>query len=193
MEKDTGKLEHISMILPRVFSEEFLAEWKKQPEPPYDSKIEEIFAEHCFKHLCPAVQVEKQVEVTTGHGGFRVDFVLSISDSRIAVECDGEDFHERFKDEFRDAILLGEGHFDTIYHFRGCDIFYWSDDCVWLMSMLDPHLFSQRGHLQLERLKHLEIRGEGEELAKRESFSCQITDWDGDLYILFGLFVEVSK
>ena len=69
--------------------------------------------------------------------------------------------------------LLGEGCCDTIYHFRGCDIVHWPDDCVWLMSMLNPELFSERGLLQLERLRCLEI-DESRELANRKSFICQI-------------------
>lgn len=169
-----GALEHISNIIPRMLSEEPVAKCEEWPEPPYDSPIERIFASCCFKHLRPDVQVEKQVEVSTGHGRFRIDFVLSVGDRRIAVECDGKDFHESFRDEFRDAILLGEGHFETVYHFRGCDITYWTDDCIWLMSVLDPQLFSERGHHQLGRLHHSEvdrIRGEAEE------FSYSI--WDG--------------
>ena len=79
------------------------------------------------------------------------------------------------RDELRDAILLGEKHFDTIYHFRGCDLIYYPYDCIWLMAKLDRELFSQRGLLQLERLHHLNIN-ETTELASRESFIHQI--WD---------------
>ena len=179
----TGGLEHIGKIISCVFSEP-ATEREQWPEPPYDSPIETIFASCCFNHLRPDVHVEKQVEVSTGHGHFRIDFVLSVGDRRIAVECDGKDFHERFRDEFRDAILLGEGHFETVYHFRGCDIVYYPDDCIWLMSELDPHLFSERGRLQLDHLRRLEI-SESQTLTNQlfmkgsfESFSCRI--WKGN-------------
>lgn len=176
MERDARELEHISEILSRMFSEESVTEYGKRPEPPYDSPIETIFASYCFKHLRSGVHVEKQVEVTTRHGSFRIDFGLSVGDGRIGVECDGKDFHEGLRDELRDAILLGESHCATMYHFRGCDITCYPEDCVWLMSRLDPELFTERGHLQLERLHRLEISGSHEELAKCESFNHLIQD-----------------
>lgn len=176
MEEVGRGLEHISEILPRVFSNDFVTECRESCEPPYDSPIEATFAEHCLKHLSPNVHAEKQVEANTKHGSFRVDFALSTANRRIAVECDGRDFHEGLRDELRDAILLGEEHFDTVYHFRGCDIVCYPNDCVSLMSLLDSELFSERGRLNLDRLRHLEISDSAEELSKRESFSCLI--WD---------------
>lgn len=147
-----GRLEHISRIMSQM-SEEVNQE---RPEPPYESPIEADFASCCFKHLRPDVHVQKQVEVSTTHGGFRIDFVLSLGGKRVAVECDGRDFHEDGRDEFRDAILLGEGHLETVYHFRGCDLVYYPDDCIWLMSAVDPHLFSERGRLHLDFLQRIE-------------------------------------
>jgi len=121
-----------------------------------ESHIEKIFAWGCLKYLHNNINLDSQVEVNTKYGLFRIDFVLSGSNQKVAVECDGRDFHDGFRDEFRDAILLGEGHFETIYHFRGCDITYYVEDCLWLMSILDPNLFSERGRLQLNRLHKLE-------------------------------------
>jgi len=127
-------------------------------QPPYDSPIEDIFAWHCQKYLQQGVGLDSQVEFKTHHGVFRVDFVLVTENTnRVGVECDGRDFHEPFRDEFRDAILLGEGHLGTLYHFRGCDITYYPEDCIWLMSTLDPDLFSERGRPQLSYLHRLEI------------------------------------
>ncbi len=174
MEEGDRGLEHIGEILPRLFSEDCMAEWRKLPEPPYDSPIEEIFAEHCFKHLSPNVHTEKQVEVSTKHGSFRVDFGLSSANRQIVVECDGKDFHEGLRDELRDAILLGEKHFDTIYHFRGCDLVYYPYDCIWLMSVLDGDLFSQRGHLQLDKLRSLTFDVSNKKAEKDESFLFNI-------------------
>lgn len=131
----------------------------------YESPLEDIFAYHCQKHL-QTVKFDSQLEFKTHHGAFRVDFILVAENSKkVGVECDGRDFHEPFRDEFRDAILLGEGHLDTLYHFRGCDITYYPEDCIWLMSILDPELFSERGRLQLSRLHRLELN-----LSSRESY-----------------------
>lgn len=126
-------------------------------QPPYDSPIEEIFAWHCTKYLCSSVAFDTQVELDTRHGQFRMDFVLTDADQKVAVECDGHEFHDPFRDEFRDAILLGEDHLETIYHFRGCDLTYHAEDCLWLMSILNPNLFSERGRLNLSQLHKLEI------------------------------------
>ena len=124
-------------------------------EPPYDSPIEDAFAWHCHKQIHPDVKCEKQVEVYTQHGLFRVDLDYAIGDEHTAIECDGRDFHDAHRDEFRDAILIGGGHFATVYHFRGCDIVHNPDNCVWLMSLFDPGLFSRRGHRHLNQLQTL--------------------------------------
>lgn len=121
-----------------------------------ESPIEDIFAQECAKYLDPGVAFDSQVWVDTQHGRFRIDFVLSQSPRRVAVECDGEDFHDQFRDEFRDAILLGEMAFPEVYHFRGCDLVYHPEDCLWLMSTLTPTLFTGCGRLHLERLHRLE-------------------------------------
>ena len=138
-----------------------------------ESPIEEIFAYDCQKYLDDCVSFESQVEVNTEHGLFRIDFVLSVRNQRVAVECDGRDFHNGFRDEFRDAILLGEGHFETIYHFRGCDLTYHDKDCLWLMSVLDSGLFTERGRHILNRMRELkDIRN----MTNRESFTAFTDD-----------------
>ena len=124
----------------------------------HESPLEDIFSWHCQKHLRDSSVFESQVGVRTCHGLFRLDFLLSgPGEDVVAVECDGRDFHDSFRDEFRDSILLGEGYLDTIYHFRGRDITYFPDGCIWLMSLLNPGLFSERGHLHLGCLHQLKI------------------------------------
>jgi len=123
----------------------------------WESPIEEIFARKCCRYLSREADFDCQVEVCTRHERFRVDFVLSRAHETIAVECDGHDFHNPLRDEFRDAVLLGEGHFTAVYHFRGCDITFYLEDCLWLMSVKFPALFSERGRHQLDCLHELEI------------------------------------
>lgn len=122
-----------------------------------ESPLEEIFARECCRYLSHETDFDCQVEVSTRHEQFRVDFVLSRAQKTVAVECDGRDFHNPLRDEFRDAILLGEGHFTSIYHFRGCDITFYPEDCLWLMSVEYPALFSERGRHQLDCRHELEI------------------------------------
>ncbi|MCK9524535.1 MAG: hypothetical protein M0R49_01215 [Limnochordia bacterium] len=170
---DNG-LKHIREILPRLFVGNQLIESTILPEPPYDSPIELAFAKHCYKHLSPNVDAKEQFEVGTKHGLFRVDFGLFCGKRAIAVECDGKDYHEGLRDEIRDAILLGEGHFDTAYHFRGCDLVYYPYDCVWLMSVLDRDLFTDRAHLQLGKLRSLTFEIKSEKAERDESFLFNI-------------------
>ena len=130
---------------------------KQQIDYKLESPLEEIFVWECQKYLDDSVSFDCQVRVNTKHERLRIDFVLSYGDERIAVECDGRDSHNPLRDELRDAILLGEGHFTTIYHFRGRDITYCPEDCLWLLSLEYPALFSERGRHQLNCLHELEI------------------------------------
>jgi hypothetical protein len=171
--QDSSGTEHIGVILRRLYSGNATG-FTELPKPPYDSPLEEIFSEHCFKHLAPSVSVNKQVEVKSTHGLFRLDFLLSVADRRIAVECDGKDFHDGLKDELRDAIILGEGCCNTIYHFRGRDLVYYPHDCVWLMSILDRDLFSERGHIHLDHLRSLVIGLTPDAVEKNETFMFNI-------------------
>ena len=78
MEEGDRGLEHISKILPRIFTEGGRTEWRKLPEPPFDSPIEAIFAENCIKHLARNVHADKQVKIPTKHGDF---FTVSLESS----------------------------------------------------------------------------------------------------------------
>lgn len=171
--EDRQEFEHISDILSSIIKKEPIAS-DNIPYPPYDSPIEYAFAESCFKFLSSTTYVRKQAEVTTGHGNFRMDFLMLVNDRKIVVECDGKDFHEGLRDEQRDAILLGEGICDTIYHFRGCDLVYYPYDCIWLMSVLDGDLFSQRGHLQLDKVRCLALDVSKKDIETKESFTFYI-------------------
>jgi len=172
MERDVQGFEHISTILSHMLSQELAS--SDLPEPPFESPIETAFADSCFKFLSPTVYVGKQVEASTTHGVFRLDFLMSVNGRKIAIECDGKNFHEGLRDEMRDAILLGENCCDTIYHSRGCDLVYYPHDCIWLMSILDNNLFSQRGIIQLEQLRDLQFEVRDEDARTSESFHFNI-------------------
>lgn len=131
-------------------------------EPPYDSPIEDLFAVNAIKYLDPSVRLDKQVEAATPWGTFRIDFVLSGNGPRVGVECDGREFHEEYRDEWRDALLLGTGAVDTIYHLRGADLTYHVEDLLYLMSRWDGHLFSERGKVVLGKLASEQVRPYGD-------------------------------
>ncbi|MEW6619874.1 MAG: hypothetical protein AB1422_11160 [bacterium] len=121
--------------------------------PPYESPIEDKFAYNLVKYLADDITFEAQVEINTICGRFRLDFVASTANGKkVAFECDGKDFHEESRDEWRDAMILGGGEMDTIYRFRGSDITYHLEDLLYFVSRCDPELFSHRGFINLERL-----------------------------------------
>ena len=83
-------------------------------DPPYESPIEELFAWAAEKCFHPEVAFEKQVEIPTVCGTFHLDF-LATRRQRIAFECDGREFHDCERDEWRDALILGTQKVDRIY------------------------------------------------------------------------------
>jgi hypothetical protein len=121
-------------------------------DPPYESPIEEAFAWDIVKHLSDEVRFEKQVEIATRFSNFRIDFVAYVGNLSIGFECDGEEFHDAFRDECRDALVLGEGCLDAVYRIRGKDIHHHLIDCLYVISRWDQLLVSDRGRVNLERL-----------------------------------------
>jgi len=88
--------------------------------PSYDSPLEDIFAFNIVKYLDHGVSFRPQVEVNTICEVFRVDFMVQApGGKKIVFECDGKEFHDAFRDEWRDAMILGAGEADIIYRLRG--------------------------------------------------------------------------
>lgn len=122
-------------------------------DPPYESPLEDEFAWRISKYLNRKTVLAKQIEVETICGAFRIDFVATTqSGIRVAYECDGEQFHEPRRDEWRDAMILGSGLVDSIIRLRGADLTYHPDDVLLLLARWDPELFSERSHFTLRRL-----------------------------------------
>ena len=127
-------------------------------EPPYESPLEHLFALNAIKYLKRSINFQKQVEVKTICGRFRMDFVADTGSKRVAFECDGSEYHNPSRDEWRDAMILGAGAVDVIYRLRGSDLTYHLEDCLFLASQWDPEIFSERGLINLERLASDEVR-----------------------------------
>lgn len=117
-------------------------------DPPYDSPIEEILAWNIIKYISDQTLLTKQVEFDTLCGTFRVDFVAH-NDRTIGLECDGQDYHNQGRDEWRDAMLLGSNALDAVYHFPGNGIFYHVEGCLAALLKWEPQLFSTRGQINL--------------------------------------------
>lgn len=89
---------------------------------PYESPIEQYLFTKLRSHLLPTVAFTPQVSYGTQCGVFRVDGVLVFEQQKIALECDGAEYHDSYRDEWRDAILLGENHVNAVLRFGGSNI-----------------------------------------------------------------------
>jgi hypothetical protein len=123
-------------------------------DPPYDSPIEEELAWGLSKHLAESVRLRKQIEVDTEFSKFYIDLVAETVDGvRVGFECDGREYHrEGLRDECRDALILGVKAVSAIYRFRGQDLYYHRDDCLFYILRNDPYLFSERGTRNIDLL-----------------------------------------
>lgn len=113
---------------------------------------------HCLsKYVGGEVKIVPQWEIQTLCGTFRADFPLASKSRRIIVECDGRKYHDRDRDEWRDAMILGTGDVDAIYRLQGRDIWYHRDDVFFIMgkwepAMLQPSLAEKLSRVATERL-----------------------------------------
>jgi hypothetical protein len=126
--------------------------------PPYDSPLEDEFILNLEKYAGDLDSFEPQVAVSTICGRFILDFVARVGARMVAFECDGKAYHDAFRDEWRDAMILGAEAVDTVYRLRGSDLYYHMPDCLFVLSKLEPWLFSDRGLANLERLASKEAR-----------------------------------
>jgi hypothetical protein len=126
--------------------------------PPYDSPLEDDFALNVTKYLEPTLSLIPQYEVKTICGTFRIDFVVQGPSGLTGFECDGKDFHDASRDEWRDAMIMGTKTVNSIYRLRGADIYYRIEDILYIVSRWNPELFSQRGIVNLERLASPEAK-----------------------------------
>lgn len=113
--------------------------------PPYESPLEDSFALTFEKYVNPKLQHQQQFEVHTICGRYIIDFAIKAPQGWIGIECDGHEFHNPHRDEWRDGMILGTEKFHTIYRLRGRDLHYRFEDCLYIMAQLDPMLFSERG------------------------------------------------
>jgi len=128
--------------------------------PPYDSPIEDEFALQASKYFSENVDLSTQVEYKTICGKFRVDFLaISSCGIKTIIECDGKDYHDEHRDEWRDAMILGSNDVDEIYRIRGVDIVYHLEDVMFALSMWSPQLFDDRQKYNLRKIASEELEG----------------------------------
>lgn len=121
-------------------------------DPPYGSKIEYLFAELLVKHLRDEVDFSAQKECVTLCGKFILDFLATTPEgNKIAFECDGKEYHDPHRDEWRDAMIIGSGYADEIYRIRGSDINYHLYEILYAISIFSPNIFTERAKYILSK------------------------------------------
>lgn len=124
---------------------------EKIPLERCDSPIENDFLWEFRKVANPNLTVTRQVEIETDIGLFRPDFVLEWPEScrKIAVECDGKEFHEAKRDARRDSAIVATGAVEKVYRLRGSDICRHPFEVIELLGLCEPWILSERGRLNL--------------------------------------------
>lgn len=97
-----------------------------------ESPIEERLALHLALALV-GKKLESQHRVVTSAGTYRLDFAFEIAGKKVAIECDGHEFHERTKeqaarDKSRDRALTAEGW--RVMRFTGSEIWKAPERCA---------------------------------------------------------------
>jgi len=142
----------------------------------FESPLERLFHDQLLKRLPRGVSIQPQVEVRTNCGPFRLDFLVEARGRRVGLECDGKEYHDEWRDEWRDAMIIGGGHADETIRFRGCDLTYHLDDCFYLLSKIQPLLFSDRQAQVIERLASEQVK----------RYVGNETDWQLGAFLEYG-------
>jgi very-short-patch-repair endonuclease len=116
-----------------------------------DSPLEDQFLWEYNKVASPRVIVARQVEIRTPIGVFRPDFIIECPDQcrKIAVECDGREFHEGRRDARRDAAIVQTGFVTRVYRLRGKDICWHIYEVLDLFGLCEAWILSERGKVNL--------------------------------------------
>ncbi|MEM6287984.1 MAG: hypothetical protein AAF845_12575 [Bacteroidota bacterium] len=159
-----------SSVSPRDWAEAVVA--GPHYEPPYPGAIQDELAWHLVKYLREDARLRSEVEVEVpagvGHGPafFTLDFVVEVpvgeegAVRRVAFEtASGRRLRDHERRLRRDATLLAHGVVDTVYRLRGSDLLHRLDDVLYLASLWDRDLFSERGRINLKTLASTEARG----------------------------------
>ncbi len=107
----------------------------------FESPIETAFFDAIWPVIDFDVWLYPQVTLKTPVGEFRVDLVAKIRNCCVVFECDGRQWHDRLRDEFRDAAILNHCDISAIYRLRGTDIHRDVETCLSILATWEEDLF----------------------------------------------------
>lgn len=118
-----------------------------------ESPIEDWFWDGLQKYVSDDVTVLWQEPVDTICGSFRLDMLLLLPGGHsLGLEFDGKDHHDPYRDEWRDAMILGTGDVDSIVRLRGTDIKHCLAELLAILGNWYRDIFSSRGRFVLQQL-----------------------------------------
>ena len=135
-------------------------------DPASESPIATAIELQLSKHDLAGMEFRREYPTPTEWAKFRIDIVLSSSERRIGIECDGAEFHDEFRDELRDSLILGSGLLDTIWRLPGADIHNHVHDCLCLIAKYDGSVFDERTLAVLEMQSSPAVREHQRESAE---------------------------
>jgi len=126
---------------------------KKDPFSLTESPIEESFLLGIRKFLTQEIEIIPQYWVKTPHGNFRLDFVFKIPGGKsICFECDGQDYHEMYKDFIRDVLVLQHSDISEIIRINGFGINFALESCLYFIFKCHPDLLKEG---MIQGIEHL--------------------------------------
>lgn len=127
--------------------------------PPYAGTLHDEFAWHLVKYLREDAVLRAEVPVEAPGARFELDFVVEAPGRRVAFEIGGgRDARDAQRHFARDASVMDAGAVDALYRLRGSDLFHRIEDVLFLASLWDAALFSERGRINLRTLASPEAR-----------------------------------
>lgn len=133
--------------------------------PPCDSPLEDELGRHVVKYERSGVRVIPQFEMR----GYFLDFLVREERDggrAIALECDGEGYHQLARDRERDQHLLRseKPRLERIYRLPGKALHASAEACLYVVSRIDGWMFDKRGLANLETLGRYFVSQESSDL-----------------------------
>lgn len=150
-------------------------------DTPFESPAEYEFAYHLLKHVRADVAIAKQYPAPTERGQFRLDFLLARPGKTLAIEIDGQPYHNYQRDAARDALVLAAGHADEVIRILARGVAYHVEDVLYLLSEVHSPFFSARARDNLRILSSPYARLELSSGAHNIAVYYPLPDQDPDL------------
>jgi hypothetical protein len=165
---------------PFVAEQIIIPEWRALGlQRDFQRPIEREFATAILKHLSPDVSLANDIDIKTQRGELHLDFVIQKPAYAVGVTIDDQKPPSPYSCVFRDLAILITGRVTMIYALQSKATAYTLDDALYLLSLSEPTLFSERSMQVLKiasRLGHTDT-----EIRRRDGYiegRLNLDEWD---------------